>query len=181
MSNQQPIFNGDLLGKANRIVMNGLVQGSAYLNQNRSAIDWARAEMQPPVHDLSTFLAMLTGYQLIADNRWKYSFRRAVLDVQGANIWFDDISNAEDDRSSAFDAINLYELPNTNTSTQDGDLTAPPMTVGPVGTTYDDIAESWSFADPPTAVVIMHKVYAKAGQLKYCFMHPNPVRCLPQE
>jgi hypothetical protein len=179
VSNQQPIFNGDLLGKANRIVMNDLVQNSAYINRNKSAIDWAQRAIQPENFEIAYFLAVLKGFQLMQANRWRYSFRRAVLEIQPTGIWYDDVLDAEDESAAAYEAINLYEFPNTGTATQDGDLNTPPMTVGPVGATYD--GTNWSFASPSTALVVMYKQYTKDGTIKYFFSHPNPVRCIEEE
>lgn len=164
--------------------MNGLVQGTAYVDRNRSAIDWARAEMQPENFDISHFLAVLTGYESIpgtSGNRWRYRFVRAVLTSPIGATWFEQIANAEDESLSDYRAFNLYEFPNTATSTQDGPLDTPPSTVGPVGASYDDVAETWSFPEASPALVVMHKMYAKDGAAIYFFSHPNPIRCLPEE
>lgn len=179
VSHQRPIFNGNLYGKANRVVMNDLMGVRDRVRRTETAIEWATTQLQPPLHDMSSFLAMITGWSTVTGNtmRWRYSFKRAVRQLQANVIAID---NADDDLASDYIAINLYEFKNNDTflgvgRDQDGPLNDPYRTVGPVGA--DWTGSYWANPDIPQPV-IMHKVYIASGDIGYVFSHPNPVRCI---
>lgn len=177
MSHQRPIFNGNLYGKANRVVMNDLMGVRDRVRRTETAVEWATTQLQPALHDMSSFLAMITGWTTVTGNtmRWRYSFKRAVRQVQANVITVD---NANDDATYEYLAINLYEFRNSDSGAgrdQDGPLNDPNRTVGPVGS--DWTGSYWAAGDVPQPV-IMHKVYVASGDIGYVFSHPNPVRCI---
>lgn len=179
MSYQNPIFNGNLIGKANRVVMNDLVRKADKVAASTPVLDWGQIAMRPGNFEISCFLAVLKGFvQINSLLRWKYSFRRAALKDVGNVKWYDDVTDAEDDSAADKVAINLYELPNTATSTQDGGLSVPPSTVGPVGAIYEN--DTWVWPGTSHALVVMYRAYQVDGNICYFFSHPNPYRCIEE-
>lgn len=180
MSHQRPIFNGNLIGKANRVVMNGLLDQADYVGRNHGPVDWARMQMRPGAHDMAPFLAMITGWVVVPAHtiRWRYTFKRAVRENLADVV---KINNAEDDLDLEPIAINLYEYRNVSLpaeADQDGPLAVPNRTVGPVGAKHT--GATW-VPDTTEQPVIMFKVYTKEGDIGYVFSHPNPVACVPEE
>jgi len=176
VSHQRPIFNGNLLGKANRIVMNGLVDTADYVGRNRSAVDWAASQLQPDLFDMSSFMATLLGALPLTGNsaRWAYKFKRSSREGVSNIV---QVAQAEDDFTNSFMALNLYEFNNTSAGDQDGPFSAPLRVIGPVGSSWTGLNFTTADFNQP---VIMHKTYRTDGEVAYVFSHPNPVRCIEE-
>lgn len=171
MSNQRPIFNNGLYGKANRTVMNAFMDSSDTLAANQNAIDYAYRASMPEPFATRTFLARInTATVLIANCKWSYAGTEAVL--------LSDTPYHEIVTGSNYDftgALNLRELFNSSGVDIDGmDLNTPPSTVGPVGSAY--ISAAWSTSSLE-ALVVMTMTYSKTGAVSYYFDRPNPIRC----
>lgn len=159
--------------------MNGLMDSTDFVNRNRSAVEWASLQIQPDLHDMTSFLALILNFTAVTGNalRWRYSFTRAVRQSEAGIVA---VPNADDDLSGEFIAINLYEFRNVAAAggkDQDGPLDTPPRTVGPVGGWWNGSA--WTIDDVKQPVV-MHKVYTSEGNIGYVFSHPNPIRCIEE-
>lgn len=171
MSNQRPIFNSGLYGKANRTVMNAFMDSADTLAANQSAIDYAyRASMPEPMQS-RTFLARITtASSLIGGAQWSYSGTEAVM--LNATPWVESVSGTGNTFSGA---MNLRELFNTGSTYIDGmSLASPSATVGPVGSHWDGTA--WTTGSLE-AVTIMTVSVCKNGIVTYYFDRPNPMRC----
>lgn len=170
MSNQRPIFNSGLYGKANRTVMNAFMESADTLAVNQGAIDYAyRASMPEPTQS-RTFLARLqTATVVTAGCRWSYAGTEAVL--LSASPWHENVTGTQYNFTGAF---NLRELFNTSSTDIDGmNISSPASTVGPVGSYY---STEWVI-DGLEALVIMTVSYTKTGAAAYYFDRPNPIRC----
>jgi hypothetical protein len=170
MSNQRPIFNSGLYGKANRTVMNAFMESADTLSANQGAIDWAYRASMPEAFATRTFLARIKSATVItAGCRWSYTGTEAVLLF--ASPWHEEVTGT----GYAFtDAVNLRELFNTSSTDIDGmNISSPASTVGPVGSYY---STEWVI-DGLEALVIMTVSYTKTGEAAYYFDRPNPIRC----
>jgi hypothetical protein len=170
MSNQRPIFNSGLYGKANRTVMNAFMESADTLAANQGAIDWAYRASMPEAFTSRTFLARIqTASVITAGCRWSYSGTEAVL--LSASPWHETVSGTQYDFTGA---INLREIFNSSSTDIDGmDLTSPASTVGPVGSYY---SSGW-VTSGLEALVVMTVAYTKTGAASYYFDRPNPIRC----
>jgi hypothetical protein len=179
VSYQRPIFNGQqgLFGKANREVMNGLVDGTAFVDQFADAILWADSEMRNGQLAIRWFLAALTSATVIdspAAKRWWYSGSAKVI-TRGSDYSMLALANTGDSSDTFTHAVNLREMFN-DSGTADGMATnSPPVSVGPVGSSYAG-SNAWTTSGLH-AVVCMGVTYDKYGKPLYFFDRPNPVRC----
>lgn len=170
MSNQRPIFNDGLYGKANRTVMNAFMDSADILAANQSAIDYAYRASMPEAFTNRTFLARIQSATVITANcRWSYSGTEAVL--LSASPGHENVSGTLYDFTGA---INLREIFNTSATDIDGmNISLPPSTVGPVGSSY---SSGW-VTSGLEALVVMTVAYTKTGAASYYFDRPNPMRC----
>jgi len=170
MSNQRPIFNSGLYGKANRTVMNAFMDSADALAANQPAIDYAYRASMPEPFATRTFLARIQTATAITAGRWSYAGTEAVL--LSASPWHETVTGTQYDFTGA---LNLREIFNTSGTDIDGmDLTTPASTVGPVGSAY--VSAAWGTTSLE-ALVIMTVSYTKTGAISYYFDRPNPLRC----
>jgi hypothetical protein len=170
MSNQRPIFNSGLYGKANRTVMNAFMESADTLSVNQGAIDWAYRASMPEAFTTRTFLARIqTASVITASARWSYSGTEAVL--LSASPWHENVSGTEYNFSGA---LNIRELFNSSTLVDGMDISSPASTIGPVGSSWSGTA--WTTGSL-AAVVVMTVAYTKTGGISYYFDRPNPIRC----
>jgi hypothetical protein len=170
MSNQRPIFNSGLYGKANRTVMNAFMDSADALAANQPAIDYAYRASMPEAFATRTFLARIQTATLITAGRWSYAGTEAVL--LSASPWHENVTGTQYDFTGA---LNLREIFNTSGTDIDGmDFTTPASTVGPVGSSY--VSAAWATTSLE-ALVIMTVSYTKTGAVSYYFDRPNPMRC----
>jgi hypothetical protein len=171
MSNQRPIFNSGLYGKANRTVMNAFMDSADTLAANQGAIDWAYRASMPEPFATRTFLARIqTATVITANCRWSYAGTEAVL--LSASPWHEIVTGSNYDFTGA---LNLRELFNTSGTDIDGmDISTPASTVGPVGSAYASAAWGTTGLE---ALVVMTMSYTKTGTVSYYFDRPNPIRC----
>lgn len=175
MSHQRPIFTTGLYGKANHVVMNGMVQAVETVTDYRAALEWAQQQLAEDPQALRCFPAKLNAASSMGSGtyRWTYSGSRAVFLPSGGSSPVEDINDGTDGFSGAF---NLRELFNQTNPVDGMNPTATPeVTVGPVGSSYTS-ANTWS----PTslkAVVLMYVTLDKQGNVFRFFDRPNPVRC----
>ena len=170
MSNQRPIFNSGLYGKANRTVMNAFMESADTLAVNQGAIDYAYRASMPEAFATRTFLARIqTATVITAGCRWSYAGTESVL--LSASPWHETVTGTQYDFTGA---INLREIFNSSSTDIDGmDLTSPASTVGPVGSYY---SSGW-VTTSLEALVVMTVAYTKTGAAAYYFDRPNPIRC----
>lgn len=171
MSNQRPIFNSGLYGKANRTVMNAFMESADTLAANQGAIDWAYRASMPEPFATRTFLARIqTATVITANCRWSYAGTEAVL--LSASPWHEIVTGSNYDFTGA---LNLRELFNVSGTDIDGmDISSPASTVGPVGSAY--VGAAWGTTGLE-ALVVMTMSYTKTGEVSYYFDRPNPIRC----
>ena len=170
MSNQRPIFNSGLYGKANRTVMNAFMDSAETLAANQPAIDYAYRASMPEAFATRTFLARIQTATAITAGRWSYAGTEAVL--LSVSPWHETVTGTQYDFTGA---LNLREIFNTSGTDIDGmDLTTPASTVGPVGSAY--VSAAWATTSLE-ALVIMTVSYTKTGAVSYYFDRPNPIRC----
>ena len=179
MSYQRPIFNGQqgLFGKANREVMNGLVDGAAFVDQFADAILWADSEMRSGSISIRWFMAKITIATPIdspTTNRWWYSGWAVVIN-RGPLTTILQSDNTDDEGDTFEKAVNLREVFNDSGTVDGMDINSPKVSVGPVGSSYIG-SNTWK-ATSMTAVVCMGVTYDKNGKPLYFFDRPNPVRC----
>lgn len=180
MSHQRPIFHQGLYGKANREVMNGILDGVDVVRQYQDALLWADEQMRSGEIRIRWFLATITSATLMdatggtAGNRWWYSGKAAVLDIDAGTGGL--ISEATNDSTDTFvNAVNLREVFNNAATADQMDTGNPQVSVGPVGSHYAG-GNTWTTSSL-TAIVVMGCTYDKAGRNRYFFDRPNPIRC----
>lgn len=173
MSNQRPIFNNGLYGKANRTVMNAFMESADTLAANQGAIEWAYRASMPEPFATRTFLARIqTATVITVGCRWSYAGTEAVL--LSASPWHEIVTGSNYDFTGA---LNLRELFNSGANDIDGmDISTPASTVGPVGSAYVGSASAWGTTGLE-ALVVMTMSYTKTGAVSYYFDRPNPIRC----
>jgi hypothetical protein len=171
MSYNAPNFTDGLPAGANRVVLRDWTQGASTVNGNIDGILWASANVNSPQYSPSA-LCELVSASLISGsaNRWTYVIKiwhPTPLTGTGVTV----------PRDYTFDyteCINLREWHNTALLVDGMDITSPPSTVGPVGSTY--ISGSWQLSEL-TAKVEVHIAYDTAGGAFAYFDRPNPIRC----
>ena len=179
MSYQRPIFNGQqgLFGKANREVMNGLVDGTAFVDQFADAILWADNEMRNEQLSIRWFIAALTTATVIdspAAKRWWYSGTANVIN-RGSDLSMLALAGTGDSADQFTHAVNLREVFNDSGTADNMSTNDPQVSVGPVGSSYAG-SNAWSTSNLK-AVVLMGVTYDKFGKPLYFFDRPNPIRC----
>ncbi len=172
MSNQRPIFNENagLFGKANRVVMNGIMDTVDTVNQYHAGLVAAQQLLLEQRQSLRHFLAKLdTATSLGAGSyRWTYTGKPAVITLVGAEFVNDTADNFTE-------AINLREFFNGSNPVDGMNPTAPQVSIGAVGSSYVG-SNVWSTTDLE-ALVIMYVTTKKNGDSVYFFDRPNPTRC----
>lgn len=174
MSYQRPIFTTGLYGKANHVVMNGMVEAVETVGDYRGALEWARQQLAEDPQTMRSFPAVLTSAASMGAGtyRWTYSGSRAVF-LSSGSPQVESINDSTDGFSGAY---NLRELFNQTNPIDGMNPTAnPEVTVGPVGATYTS-TNTWSVTSLK-AVVIMYVTLDKQGNVFRFFDRPNPVRC----
>jgi len=172
MSNQRPIFNAGLYGKANRVVMNDMMDGTEFTQNNQFATEYAYRASMPNPYEPRKFLARLTTATAISGGRWSYAGTAAVMLVSSP---YSEIISAGGETFTG--AINLREVFNSSGTDIDGmNFTSPAATVGPVGSFFD--VSAWATTGLE-ALVEITVVYAKTGEPMFYFDRPNPLRCTP--
>jgi hypothetical protein len=172
VSDQRPIFNSGLYGKANRVVMNGLVDAAEAFQQHRDGIEWATLASAPDRFSTRYFLGRVTSATAISGthNRWTYSGVPIVTladhSVASINDSSDQFSNAINLRE-CFNEAQLVDSMNTVTP-------GPGFTVGPVGSVWT--GSTWSTSDLK-AVMLIGVTLNTNGSPRYFFDRPNPSRC----
>lgn len=170
MSHQRPIFQSGLFGKANQIVLNNLLEVADTVQQYQAGLINSQGGILEDRQVVRSFLARLNSATSLGalTYRWTYS---GVPWVFGTNQ-----GEAVNDSSDQFTgAINLRELFNVLNPVDGMDPTAPPVSVGPVGSTYTG-SNTWSITNLQ-AVVVMYVTVDKFGNVVRYFDRPNPVRC----
>lgn len=174
MSHQRPIFTTGLYGKANHVVMNGMVEAVETVGDYRGALEWARQQLAEDPQTMRSFPAVLSSAASMGAGtyRWTYSGSRAVF-LSSGSPQVESINDSTDGFSGAY---NLRELFN-QTNPVDGmnPTVNPEVTVGPVGASYTS-TNTWSVTSLK-AVVIMYVTLDKQGNVFRFFDRPNPVRC----
>lgn len=173
MSYQRPIFNGQqgLFGKANREVMNGLLDSNDVVQQYSQALVWADQQMRATGEQISWFLGRLKTATPIGGKiyQWTYSGNPCMIEDYSG-----DVTDWNDQSFRFTNAINLRELFN-DSGWVDGSDTTNTRT-GPVGSTYRDTQSRWDTTDLKCVCVI--GIWRKNnGTPLYFFDRPNPVNC----
>lgn len=177
MSHQRPIFQNGLYGKANQIVMNGLLDAADAVVANSPGIYAAQQLLLEQRQSLRCFLARLETATAVGGlpgqyHTWTYAGRPWVLSHLGVGSPGSFVNDSADAFSAA---INLRELFNYDNPLDGMDPSAPGVVAGPVGSKWM-AANVWSTANLQ-AVVLMYTTTTSNGTPIYFFDRPNPVRC----
>ena len=170
MSDQRPIFNSGLYGKANRVVMNGLIDAAEAFQQHRDGIEWATLASAPDRFSTRYFLGRVTSATAIsgASNRWTYSGVPIVILADHS------VASVNDTSDQFSGAMNLREAFNQSTKVDGMDTTSPAVSTGPVGSSWNGSAWSTSSLQ---AVMLIGVTLNTDGTPRYFFDRPNPIRC----
>lgn len=179
MSNQRPIFNENagLFGKANRVVMNGIMDTVDTVNQYQAALMSAQQLLLEQRQTMRFFLAKLNTATSLGTGtyKWTYSGTPFVLNTLGTPAGYPSGAAVNDAADQFSAAINLREFYNHSNPVDGMNPTAPGVSVGPVGSTYV-ASNQWSTTNLE-AVVIVYVTVNTTGGVVYFFDRPNPVRC----
>jgi hypothetical protein len=172
VSNQRPIFNENagLFGKANRVVMNGIMDTVDTVNQYQAALMAAQQLLLEQRQTMRFFLAKLNTATSLASYRWTYSGVPVILN--GSTQTFVAVNDSSDQFSGA---LNLREVFNQTNPVDGMNPTDPDVSVGPVGSTYSG-CNVWTTANLE-AIVIVYVTVSTSGSVLYFFDRPNPIRC----
>lgn len=166
-SEQVPIFESGLFGKANSIVCNSWTDAARIVAENAEGIRWAQSQVVGG-HVTLRFLAKITSAASLAPNRWLYTGTA----MQLTSTYATSVPSGSFGTFSA--AINLRELRNTSTMV-DGSL-LDGATIGPVGSEYVDADDAWKLTGLE-GYVEMVADYNSSGGLVYWFDCVNPSVC----
>jgi hypothetical protein len=164
-SEQVPIFESGLFGKANSIVCNSWTDAARIVAENAEGIRWAQSQVVGG-HVTLRFLAKITSATALAANRWTYAGTAMQLTSTNATS----VPTGSFGTFSA--AVNIRELRNT-TTLSDGTL-LDTASIGPVGSEYVDNA--WKLTGLE-GYVEMVADYNSSGGLVYWFDCVNPSVC----
>jgi len=164
-SEQVPIFESGLFGKANSIVCNSWTDAARIVAENAEGIRWAQSQVVGG-HITTRFLAKITSATALAANRWLYSGTAMQLTSTNATS----VPTGSFGTFSA--AVNIRELRNTATLA-DGTL-LDTASIGPVGSEYVD--DAWKLTGLE-GYVEMVADYNSSGGLVYWFDCVNPSVC----
>lgn len=179
MSNQRPIFNGNagLFGKANRVVMNTIMDTVDTVQQYQAGMIAAQSLLLEDRQTIRYFLAKLTTATSLGSGtyKWTYSGSPVVFNTLGSPVGYPGGAAVNDSADQFAAAINLREFYNDSNPVDGMNPTAPGVSVGPVGSTYI-ASNEWSTTNLE-AVVIMYVTVNNLGSVIYFFDRPNPIRC----
>ena len=177
MAWQNPIFNGNLYGGLTRFAMNGFAQTQRINTASAAGIKFAQGEAfrKPSV---TVGLVELITATLYAPNRWTYSVKMwHPTPIGGGGITLP----TNDKAFTYAAAINLREWHNTLNIVDGMNISAAPAaTIGPVGSQFSTVTDSWPLTEL-SAKVELHVCYDSSGDFFPYFDRPNPVRCVPAE
>lgn len=171
MTYLSPIWSKGLFGKANFQVCNGWTQAATATSSHRQGMEWASKQI---VRGTVIAQALCTVNSAVAwtgtTNRWRYNVQLWVPDsfVAGG------ISQPADSRFSYTECVNIREWHNTAGLADCNDLSAPPASIGPVGSRYAGGAWPTTNLDAKVHVWV---VYDRKGLVFPYFDRPNPLRC----
>ena len=169
MSYQRPIFNGQqgLFGKANREVMNGILDSADMVAQYADALSWADQQMRSGSEQIRFFLGSIKSATAVSGKQYQWTY-------SGNPCMIEQNRNVTDWNDSCFaftDAVNVRELFNA-TGWVDGNQTTN-ISTGPVGSTYNT---TWQTSNLRCVCVV--GIWRKNdGSPLYFFDRPNPVVC----
>lgn len=179
MSNQRPIFNENagLFGKANRVVMNGIIDTVDTVNQYQAAMMAAQQLLLEQRQTMRFFLAKLNTATSLGTGtyKWTYSGTPFVLNTLGTPAGYPSGAAVNDSADQFSAAINLREFYNHSNPVDGMNPTMPAVSVGPVGSTYTG-QNTWTTSNLQ-AVVIVYVTVNSSGGVVYFFDRPNPVVC----
>ena len=172
MSFSQPLFHGGMYGKANATVCNGWQNAANSTVRYGEAMKWADQAMQRGQVVTSALCEVISAALISgASNRWNYTVKLWTPPaVTGTGITV----STTDSRFSFTTCRNIREEHNTPTSVDGMSLSAPPATIGPVGSYY--VGSSWQI-NGLEAKVVVTVVYDTGGKAYPYFDRPNPIRC----
>ena len=172
MSWARPIFNNGFFGRANRTVVNTWMRGSSLATANEETFAWARREMKAGnVWEMG--LVTLESAALIngaKPHRWRYTTKAAYPDNPDGLAG---VVLPTEVRRTYIKAYNVREWFNTAVYIDNMPNNAPPVTIGPVGSRWDN---TWPTA-PLYALVQLFVTRDRADKPFPFFDRPNPVRC----
>lgn len=173
MTWHRPNFRDGLFGAANRFVTNAWTDSADAVKRNAEGLAWAQQQVVS-ANLVKFHLCTLKSATLVTPNIWKYQ----------VTVWSPPhpagggVADPADKRFDWPEVWNLREFHNTASVVDGMDITNPPVSVGPVGSTWNGTA--WTLT-PLQAKVNVWVVYDLAGKAYPYFDRPNPVRCETQE
>ena len=170
-SEQVPIFESGLFGKANSIVCNSWTDAARIVADNAEGIRWAQSQVVSG-HVTTRFLAKITTATPmnmgagVLSNRWVYAGTAFKITPLNATMV------PAGDFGKFVDAVNIRELRNSSTQADGSPLVN--ASIGPVGSSY--VNGSWTLEQLAGYVELVAD-YDSNGGLKYWFDCPNPSAC----
>jgi hypothetical protein len=167
MTWHSPNFQNGMIGAANRVVSNRWNDSSTYVADRRDGIAWAQDQLVRPTIVASGLCSVKSATSL-GVNRWTYTIEIWMPQATGG------ITVATDARFNYANARNLREEFNTITVVDGMDISAPPSTIGPVGSEF--VGGAWKTQNL-NARVHVWVVYDSGGTAVPFFDRANPIRC----
>lgn len=165
-----PLFSGGLFGKANAAVCNAWTDAARFSTQNQETVRWAAAQSKKSLV-VARAVCKISAATSIGVLRWHYTISLwTPPSTSGTQL----TPNASDQWFTSTTCRNLREQFNDATTVDGIDISAPPTTVGPVGSVFTNGA--WPITNL-NAVAEVSIIYDTAGKAYAYFDRPNPMRC----
>lgn len=163
-----PIFSGGIFGKANAAVCNSWTDAARFASDSQEPMRWALTQSRKSLV-VARATCTITAASLVGANKWEYTISLWTPTGSGGLT-----PNASDQWFTATNCRNLREVFNDGSTVDGMDISSPPATIGPVGSSF--ISGSWIVSNLK-AVAEVSIIYDTAGKAYPYFDRPNPIRC----